>query len=162
MYLSECTYVARNLSIYLYAYLHRLRRRVKKTNSIMKETNKFREMTLEIHTLTNIPIYERKKFSQMRKSPNVFLLLSFQELECLNNEKVQCMVCDLFECDLQLMIDSLKLIFNETFSLRLHVSLFSFPVALHFIMFLNYKHFFFTSHRAHMFHAFTLYYSMMI
>lgn len=85
---------------------------------------------------------ERKKFSQMRKSPNVFLLLSFQELECLNNEKVQCMACDLFECDLQIMIDSLKLIFNETFILFVFVCLFSFPVALHFIMFLNYKHFF--------------------
>lgn len=42
-------------------------------------------MTLEIHTLTNVPTYStevgKKKFSQMRKSPNVFLLLSFQELE---------------------------------------------------------------------------------
>jgi hypothetical protein len=33
----------------------------------MKETNKFREMTLEIHTLTKVPIYEGRQKKSLVK-----------------------------------------------------------------------------------------------
>jgi len=82
-------------------------------------------MTLEIHTLTNVAIYERKKSLVKCASRRMcFCCYHFKSWNVWINEKVQCMACDLFEYDLQIMIDSLKLIFNETFSLRLRVSLF--------------------------------------